>query len=83
MGILHDLRSRLAQWRQPKRPPSAQHDLKLLEGLDGCETVYLSLDERHAVDRLVASGHARLEPVVIIGARQFNRLRLNAKAAQP
>ena len=32
---------------------------------------------------LVASGHARLEPVVIIGARQFNRLRLTAKAAQP
>ena len=82
MGLAHNLLAWVSlRWRPADVP--AQHDLDLLDGLDGCETVYLSLDERHAVDRLVASGHARLEPVVIIGARQFNRLRLNAKAAQP
>lgn len=75
MGLTHCIVDWLGQWGQPRAVPP-EHDLELLDGMDGMETAYMSLDERRAVTRLVASGHARLERIAIIGTRVFNRLRL-------
>jgi hypothetical protein len=71
------LRRLAALLRGTQRPaPSLDDDRALLESFDGLDTVYLSLDERAALDRLVAAGQARRERALAFGTSVFHRFHL-------
>jgi hypothetical protein len=60
----------------PPPRPTLDEDRQLLESFDGLDTVYLSLDERAALDRLVAAGQARRERALAFGTSVFHRFHL-------
>jgi len=65
----------LLRGAQPLRP-TLDEDRAALESFDGLDTVYLSLDERAALDRLVAAGQARRERALAFGTSVFHRFYL-------
>jgi hypothetical protein len=60
----------------PPPRPTLDDDRAMLESFDGLDTVYLSLDERAALDRLVAAGQARRERALAFGTSVFHRFHL-------
>jgi len=76
MTRLMSLLQRIATGGPRRRQVPVEHDLEMLDGLDGCETAYLSLPERHALERLIDAGRARREVTAIIGTQVFGVVRL-------
>lgn len=61
---------------RPAPLPTLDEDRARLEHIDGLDTVYLSLDERQALDRLVAAGQARRERALAFGTSVYHRFHL-------
>lgn len=64
---------------RPAPLPTLDEDRERLQHIDGLDTCYLSLDERQALDRLVAAGQARRERALAFGSAVYHRFHLEPR----